>query len=142
MSTSNPTAETIATLEQQRQKYKKTVAKSVALMDAVFQKVSDADVAPDSFDDAIAARTNEDEFYIKASGEDDVIDSVSDDDVIDGTLTLQPALLAERLQILLGVRLPSYVNYFQRVTEQNGMPPRIIRYWPAATTLLVRIMRS
>ena len=111
-------------------------------MDAVFQKVSDADVAPDSFDDAIAARTNEDEFYIKASGEDDVIDSVSDDGAIDGTLTLQPALLAERLQILLDVRLPSYVNYFQRVTEQNGMPPRIIRYWPAATTLLVRIMRS
>ena len=141
-STLSPTADSIVALEQQRQKYKRTVAKSVALMDAVLLKVSDAKVAPENFDDAIAACTNEDDFYVNTSGEDNVIDSISEDETADGGSALRPALVAERLQILLDVRLPSYVNYFQHITEENGKPARAIRYWPAAVTLLVWLSTS
>lgn len=132
-----PTADTIATLEQQRQKFKRTVAKSVALMDAVLLKVSDADVALENFDDAIAACTNEDEFYINSSSDDDGVNGITDDDIVDQGSKLRPALVAERLQILLDKRLPSYVAYFQGITGDNGKPSRAIRYWPVATTLLV-----
>ncbi len=132
-STTQPTAEVVAALEQQRQKWKRTVAKSVALMAAVLQKVSDASVALDKFDDAIAALTNEDDFYVNSSATDDS----ADDDDGSTSSSLRPVLVAQRLQELLDVRLPAYVDYFQGVRSDNGRPSRMIRYWPAATTLLV-----
>ena len=134
----SPTADTIATLEQQRQKYKRTVAKSVALMDAVLLKVSDTDVNLENLDDAIAAYTNEDDLYINASTDDDgVSSSISEDDTFEKGTVLRPALVAERLQILLNDRLPLYVECFERITGENAKPSQAIRYWPVAATLLV-----
>ena len=106
-------------------------------MDAVLLKVSDTNVMLENFDDAIAACTNEDEFYINASTDDDGVNNISDDDAIDKGSALRPALVAERLQKLLDERLPLYIECFERITGESGKPSRAVRYWPVAATLLV-----
>ena len=111
-------------------------------MDAVLLKASDPDVALENFDDMIAACTNEDEFYINASADEEDADGVGDDDVAHVGSALKPALVAERLHALLDSRLPTYVKNFQRITRENGKPSKAKRYWPAAITLLVRIFYS
>lgn len=131
------TADTIAASEQQRQKFKRTVAESVALMDAVLLKMSDTDVNFENLDDAIAEYTNEDDLYINASSSDDDSSSLNDGDAFEKETALRPAVVAERLQTLLEIRLPSYIECFERFTGENARPSRAIRYWPVAATLLV-----
>lgn len=107
-------------------KWKGAVAKSIALMDAVLQNVTDPDVTTDNFNNSIAAFTQEDPYY-----EDLETATVS------WGLKLKPAAVAERLQLLISDRLSEYSGNMKAATRTNGKPSRIVRYWLPASLLLV-----
>ncbi|KAF2729025.1 NCA2-domain-containing protein [Polyplosphaeria fusca] len=112
--------------QDHRHRWKSTVAKSIALMDAVIQNVNDAELNCDKLDEAVATFTQDDQYYEvhEASGERTV-------------QSLKPADVAERLQILLTHALPNYTSGFRAVAKENGKPSAIIRYWLPASILLV-----
>ena len=109
-----------------RHRWKSTVAKSIALMDAVLQNVTDSELAIDKFDDAVAATTHEDHYYElhEASGERTAV-------------FLKPADVAARLHNLLANALPQYSSTFSAVVRDNGRPSRVVRYWLPVSLALV-----
>lgn len=102
------------------------MAKSIALMDAVVQKVNDADLHVDKFDDSVASITQDDHYYElhEPSGE-------------QAATNLKPKDVAARLHNLLSHALPKYTSTFNTVVKENGRPSSLIRYWLPATVLLV-----
>lgn len=107
-------------------RWKSTVSKTIALMDAVIQSVNTAEVSIDKFDDSVANITQDDHYYElhEPTGE-------------RTATTLRPADVADRLRYLLQHALPKYTNNFTTVAKNNGRPSRLIRYWLPATALLV-----
>ncbi|KEQ85416.1 NCA2-domain-containing protein [Aureobasidium pullulans] len=106
---------------QGRDKWKASVARNVALMDAVLAKVNEEELAVDKFDAAIAAATDDDplydvEVYTQESGE------VSE-------LGVHPATIADRLIKMLHARIPEYTQQSKVVVQKHGKPSRIVRYW-------------
>ncbi|KAF2268121.1 NCA2-domain-containing protein [Lojkania enalia] len=112
--------------QDRKHRWKSTIAKSIALMDAVIQNVTDAELSVDKFDNAVAATTQDDHYYElhEPSGE-------------RTAMSLRPADVAERLQNLLAHALPNYTSNFHTVAKENGRPSPIIRYWLPASILLV-----
>ncbi|KAF2473272.1 NCA2-domain-containing protein [Lindgomyces ingoldianus] len=112
--------------QDNRHRWKTTVAKSIALMDAVVQNVRDVDLSVDKFDDAVAAFTQDDQYYElhEPSGE-------------RTATSLRPADVSQRLQNLLTVGLSSYSSSFNSVVKENGRPSPLIRYWLPASILLI-----
>jgi nuclear-control-of-ATPase protein 2 len=104
-------------LEQQH-KWKSTVAKSIALMEAVINHVNDAKLSVDEFDGAVAATTHDDHYYQlhEALGE-------------RAATSLKPADVAVRLNSLLTHALPGYSANFRAAVGENGRPSFLIRYW-------------
>jgi nuclear-control-of-ATPase protein 2 len=109
-----------------RHRWKSTVAKSIALMDAVIQNVNDAELSVDKFDDSVAATTQEDHYYElhEPSGE-------------RTTMYLKPSDVATRLNNLLTHALPGYSANFHAAVQENGRPSRLVRYWLPVTIALV-----
>ncbi|KAF2006931.1 NCA2-domain-containing protein [Amniculicola lignicola CBS 123094] len=109
-----------------KHRWKSTVAKSIALMDAVLLNVNDAELMVDKFDDAVASTTQDDHYYElhETSGERTV-------------MSLRPADVTERLLNLLTEGLPGYSSNFRAVVKKNGRPSPLIRYWLPAAILLV-----
>ncbi|KAJ4377688.1 hypothetical protein N0V83_000517 [Neocucurbitaria cava] len=109
-----------------RHRWKSTVSKSIALMDAVIQSVNTAELSVDKFDDSVASLTQDDQYYElhEPTGE-------------RTATTLRPADVAERLEYLLRHALPSYSTSFNTAVKENGRPSRLIRYWLPATVLLI-----
>lgn len=112
--------------QDNRHKWKSTIAKSIALMDAVLQNVNDAELTADKFDGSVAAMTQDDHYYEihEASGE-------------RTATTLKPSAVAERLNSLLTKELTEYTTAFNRSVKENGRPSRLIRYWLPASLLLI-----
>lgn len=112
--------------QDNRHKWKSTIAKSIALMDAILQNVNDVELTADKFDGSVAAMTQDDHYYEihEASGE--------------RTATIfKPSAVAERLNGLLTKELPGYTAAFNRSVKENGRPSRLIRYWLPASMLVV-----
>ncbi|KAH7380601.1 ATP synthase regulation protein NCA2-domain-containing protein, partial [Pyrenochaeta sp. MPI-SDFR-AT-0127] len=109
-----------------RHRWKSTVSKSIALMDAVIQSVNDAELSIDKFDDSVASITQDDQYYLlhETSG-------------ARTATTLKPGDVAARLRSLLEQALPSYTANFNAVAKENGRPSRLIRYWLPATLVLI-----
>ncbi|KAF2678404.1 NCA2-domain-containing protein [Lentithecium fluviatile CBS 122367] len=109
-----------------RHRWKSTVAKSIALMDAVIQNVNDAELSVDKFDGSVAATTQDDHYYElhEPSGE-------------RTATSLKPADVAVRLDNLLTHALPGYSTNFRAAVRENGRPSFIIRYWLPLTIALV-----
>jgi nuclear-control-of-ATPase protein 2 len=109
-------------------KWKGAIAKNIALMDAVLHILNE--VRTVKFDDAVAAITEEDDFFEphESSGE-----------ITSSTTFLQPADVAQRLRDLLTHALPTYSSTYRAAIKQNGRPSTLIRYWLPASILLVRI---
>lgn len=114
--------------QDNRHRWKSTVAKSIALMDAVVLNVSDADLTVDKLDNAVATATQDDPYYElhEPSGE-------------RTATSLKPADVAGRLQELLKHTLPTYSSNFNAAVRDNGRPSALIRYWLPAALLLVRL---
>jgi nuclear-control-of-ATPase protein 2 len=106
---------------QGRDKWKASVARNVALMDAVLAKVNEEELAVDKFDAAIAAATDDDplydvEVYTQENGE-------------ASELGAHPATIADRLIKMLQARIPEYTQQSKVMVQKHGKPSRIIRYW-------------
>ncbi|CAI6340659.1 unnamed protein product [Periconia digitata] len=114
------------TTADKRHRWKSTVAKSIALMDAVLHTVKDSELPIDKFDDAVAATTHEDLYYElhESSGE-------------RTATSLRPADAAARLHNLLAHALPQYSSNFNAMVRENGRPSRLVRYWLPMTLALV-----
>ncbi|CAO2647717.1 Nn.00g086390.m01.CDS01 [Neocucurbitaria sp. VM-36] len=112
--------------QDSRHRWKSTVSKSIALMDAVIQSVNTAELSIDKFDDSVASLTQDDQYYElhEPTGE-------------RTATTLRPADVAERLEYLLRHALPNYSTSFNAVVKENGRPSRLVRYWLPATVLLI-----
>ncbi|KAL0265299.1 Nuclear control of ATPase protein 2 [Diplodia seriata] len=108
-----------------RHRWKSAVTRSIALMDIVLQEVADPHVPVDDFDDAVAARTDQDRYY----------QILEESDY--SALSLNPAMVAERLTTILDTHLSSYQTELRTRTREHGRPSGIIRYWLPATVLLV-----
>ncbi|KAF2843151.1 NCA2-domain-containing protein [Patellaria atrata CBS 101060] len=122
--TSTPSDE--ASALESSQKWKNTVAKSIALMEAVLQNALILDVAVDTFDEAIATSTNNDPFY-----------SVQDLDGEASASALKPSAVSERLQAILETHLPEYTLSLQNLVAEHGRPSRIVRYWLPVAALVI-----
>lgn len=109
-----------------RHRWKSTVAKSIALMDAVIQNVNDADLSVDKFDNSVAATTQDDQYYElhEPSGE-------------RTATSLRPADVVARLDKLLANALPEYTSNFQAAVREHGRPSPLIRYWLPLSIALV-----
>ncbi|ORY17771.1 ATP synthase regulation protein NCA2-domain-containing protein [Clohesyomyces aquaticus] len=112
--------------QENRHRWKSTIAKSIALMDAVVQNVRDSELSVDKFDNAVAAFTQDDHYYElhEPSGE-------------RAASTLKPVDVAQRLRNLLTVGLGNYSSSFSVAVKENGKPSPLIRYWLPASLLLV-----
>ncbi|KAF2019631.1 NCA2-domain-containing protein [Aaosphaeria arxii CBS 175.79] len=112
--------------QDNRQRWKSTIAKNIALMDAVIHTVNDADMSIDKFDGSVGAYTQEDDFY-------DLHDASSDRSVA----SLRPTDVAERLQYTLNQALSKYSTTFSTAVTTNGRPSLLVRYWLPASVFLI-----
>ncbi|KAF2097378.1 NCA2-domain-containing protein [Rhizodiscina lignyota] len=108
--------------DERRDKWRGTIVKSIALMDAVLANVNEEGMTVDAFDPAVGAATDDDRFYRSSDA------SIS---------SLGPQEVAERLHLLLETRLPNYQASFEEQVKIHGRPSRLIRYWFPATVLLL-----
>lgn len=111
--------------ESGHDKWKVSVARNVALMDAVLAKVNEQDLVVDKFDAAIAEETDEDplyeaEVYGEGSG-----------------ISVQASTVADRLIKLLDSRIPEYTRASKAATTEHGRPSRLIRYWLPVTLAIL-----
>ncbi|TKX26470.1 hypothetical protein C1H76_1434 [Elsinoe australis] len=105
-------------------KWKASVARNVALIDAVLAKVNNAELEVDKFDAAIAEETDEDVLYeadVRMNGD------------AEGGSGVQPAMVAERLMKLLDSGLQTYDESSTAITTSHGKPNKLVRYWLPAT---------
>ncbi|KAL1311202.1 hypothetical protein AAFC00_001396 [Neodothiora populina] len=101
-----------------RDKWKASVARNVAIMDAVLAKVNEKDLSVDKFDAAIAEETDEDPLYeIDIYGEGT------------GATGVQASAIADRLMRLLDSRIPEYTRGSKAAVTEHGRPSKLIRYW-------------
>jgi nuclear-control-of-ATPase protein 2 len=112
--------------QNDRNKWKGTIAKSIALMEAVLSHVKDPEADVENFEDKIASATRDDSYYA-LDGQGGEL-SVED---------LKPADVAIRIRDLLQNVLPQYSTTFNKRLETCGTPSRLIRYWLPATALLL-----
>jgi nuclear-control-of-ATPase protein 2 len=109
-----------------RHRWKSTVAKSIALMDAVLQHVNDSKLSIDKFDDSVVATSHHDRYY--------ELDEPSGQRT---ATALKPTDVAARLDALLTHALPQYSSNFRAVVRENGRPSPLIRYWLPVTIALI-----
>jgi nuclear-control-of-ATPase protein 2 len=111
---------------ENQHKWKGTIAKNIALMDAVLQTLNN--VKAGKFDEAVAAITEEDHYFDahESSGE-----------ITSTTNFLQTGDVAQRLRTVLTQALPDYSSTYQASVKKNGRPSALIRYWLPASILLV-----
>ncbi|UPX14286.1 uncharacterized protein EKO05_0004775 [Ascochyta rabiei] len=112
--------------QDNKHKWKAVVSKSIALMDAVIQTVSTAEISVDKFDESVAGITQEDQYY-----------ELHEASAGQAATTLKPADVADRLRYLLRHALPTYKSSFNAVVKDNGRPCRLVRYWLPATVFLL-----
>ncbi|KAI0482452.1 ATP synthase regulation protein NCA2 [Xylariaceae sp. FL0804] len=104
------------------QEWKGVVERSVALMDMVLRDIHTLELGVADFEDKVFAGVDEDpELSIQ----------VEEDE------TNRPAIVAKRLHQLLQSHLPGHVKSRDKLVAENGKPSRLVRYWPAATALLL-----
>ncbi|KAI1394104.1 NCA2-domain-containing protein [Hypoxylon trugodes] len=104
------------------QEWKGVVEKSICLMDMVLKDALTLDVGISDFEDRVFTGVEEDPELSNLNGENE-----SD----------RAALIARRLQELLGTHLPEHVRTADRLVAENGRPSRLVRYWLPATALLL-----
>lgn len=107
--------------EDVQHKWKASVARNVALVEAVLAKVNDLETPVDKFDASIAELTEDDPLY-----------AVEVNEQADG-VSIQPQAVAERLSRVLTLALPQYSESTQALVREHGKPSRVIRYWLPVT---------
>lgn len=113
-------------VSENQHKWKGTIAKNIALMEAVLQVLNEGDL-PEKFDDAVAEITAHDDYFTSHE---------SSREMTTNTF-LKPADVAERLENILLHVLPGYSSTYQATLNENGRPSALVRYWLPASILLV-----
>ncbi|KAK4950052.1 Nuclear control of ATPase protein 2 [Elasticomyces elasticus] len=104
-------------------KWKTSMAHNVALIEAVLAKASDSDLNIDKFEASINEFTDDDPLYDLYEAE--------------GSITVRPTTVAERISRVLSQSLPAYSAASLRAVEEHGRPSRLVRYWLPATLLVL-----
>ena len=101
-----------------------TVAKSVSLIEAILRHVTSLEVGLGDFEEGVF-NTVEDDPEVASTN-------------TDGNETsARPEQLADRLISILNTHLPGQESTSLDLSRTYGRPSRLIRYWPAATILLL-----
>ncbi|KAF2153697.1 NCA2-domain-containing protein [Myriangium duriaei CBS 260.36] len=106
-------------------RWKVSVTRNVALMDAVLAKVNLPGLDVDKFDAAIAEETDEDAFY--------EVDVRFQTDGEGGGPSISPSAVAARLSKLVSSSLQTYDDSSKAITRTHGKPSRLVRYWLPVT---------
>jgi nuclear-control-of-ATPase protein 2 len=106
--------------EDGQQRWKRSVARNVALVEAVLLKVNDSETPVEKFDAAIAEITEDDPLY--------------DSDSYHGSensneQNASPQAVAERLNRIIAFTLTQYQESSKLAVKDHGRPSRIVRYW-------------
>ncbi|KAK5132681.1 hypothetical protein LTR08_008725 [Meristemomyces frigidus] len=104
--------------------WKSSVARNIALMEAVLVTVNNLETPLDKFDAAIAELTDDDPMYGV---------EVYEHSDVEGGASVQPQLVAERLTRVLALALPQYTSSAKALVQEHGKPSRIVRYWLPVT---------
>jgi len=107
-----------------KDEWKSVVAKSVALMETVLRNVTALDIGVTDFEDTVFTSVDDDPEIVHKN-------------TIDDEPPSKPALLANRLQQILNVHVPSHTAASRRLVKEYGRPSIMIRYWLPATALLL-----
>ena len=106
-------------------KWKVSMARNVALMDAVLAKVNERGLTVDKFDAAIAEETDEDPLY------DANVQRAGDGDGSESGVT--SGQVAHRLLRTLTTRVPEFEARTKGLVQEHGRPSVIVRYWLPVT---------
>ncbi|KAF2086567.1 NCA2-domain-containing protein [Saccharata proteae CBS 121410] len=117
-------------VEDNQHRWKAAVTRSIALMDAVLQEVVEPSVTEYDFDEAVAARTDDDRFYKSSEATGYAAGGYH-------AMALNPSAVAVRLSNILDSHLVMYSEVFDQRSQEHGRPSRLIRYWLPAAALLV-----
>ncbi|KAM0721213.1 hypothetical protein Q7P37_003500 [Cladosporium fusiforme] len=106
--------------EDGQHRWKRSVSRNVALVEAVLLKVNDAETPVEKFDAAIAEITEDDP----------LLDSEAFDQAGNfGEQAVSPQAVAERLNRILAFALTQYQEASRLAVKQHGRPSRLVRYW-------------
>jgi nuclear-control-of-ATPase protein 2 len=108
--------------EDVQHKWKASVARNVALMEAVLAKANDLETPVEKFDTAIAELTDDDPLYSA-----ELLEQTADG------ISVEPQLVAERLSRVLTLALPQYLESTRSLVREHGKPSRLVRYWLPVT---------
>lgn len=106
--------------EDGQHRWKRSVARNVALVEAVLLKVNDTETPVEKFDSAIAEITEDDPLLETESF--DHAGNASEQSVT-------PQAVAERLNRILAFALTQYRESSKIAVKENGRPSRLVRYW-------------
>ena len=110
--------------EDGQHRWKRSVARNVALVEAVLLKVNDAETPVEKFDAAIAEITEDDPLYDTEAY--DQSGSVNE-------RIASPQAVAERLNRILAFTLTQYQESSKLAVMDHGRPSRLVRYWLPVT---------
>lgn len=104
--------------EDGQHRWKRSVARNVALVEAVLLKVNDAETPVEKFDAAIAEITEDDPLY-----DTEAYDQSGNERFA------SPQAVAERLNRILAFTLTQYQESSKLAVQEHGRPSRLVRYW-------------
>ena len=107
-------------------KVKSSVAKSIALLEAVLVNVKDPEPDVDTFEDRISENTSEDVYF--------TFDKATS---LEAGKDLRPDEVGVRLQKVLTDFLPQNNVVFDDRLREYGRPSALLRYWLPATAILL-----
>ncbi|KAK1051729.1 Nuclear control of ATPase protein 2 [Friedmanniomyces endolithicus] len=110
-------------------RWKTSVARNVALMEAVLLKANDQATAVEKFDAAVAELTDDDPLYGAEVYEQADVEGGGGG----GGVSVSPQAVAERLTRLLALALPEYDAAISSAVREHGKPSRLVRYWLPVT---------
>ncbi|TKA82050.1 hypothetical protein B0A55_01523 [Friedmanniomyces simplex] len=111
-----------------QERWKMSVARNVALMEAVLVKANDQETAVEKFDAAVAELTDEDPLYGAEVYEQSDVESGGG-----GGVSVSPQAVAERLTRVLALAIPQYDAAVSLAVREHGKPSRLVRYWLPVT---------
>jgi nuclear-control-of-ATPase protein 2 len=105
-------------MEGGQHRWKRSVARNVALVEAVLLKVNDAETPVEKFDAAIAEITEDDPLY-----DTEAYDQSGNERIA------SPQAVAERLNRILAFTMTQYQESSKLAVQEHGRPSRLVRYW-------------
>ncbi|KAL8809101.1 MAG: hypothetical protein Q9200_003722 [Gallowayella weberi] len=111
-------------IKSDKDEWKTIVSRSVSLMETVLHNLTALDLGIHDFEDTVFTSVEDDTELSQVNAADDESHQ-------------SPALIVNRLQLVLEVHLPNHIANSKHMVKEYGRPSRIVRYWLLATALLL-----